>query len=664
MVCLKRWGRIFLPVLFPIFLLFFPALAFSQVLFEDDFNKGKSSAWNERNDGSVPGSFSVQNGQYIISSPDPANSLPRAFIPAGKNYFFQADLQLNPLNGNFASGSILAYYRDNTTYYELLLDGAHDRWSLQRLDKTGPVQLEGGDVPASRNVHTLGLYIKNHDIRAFIDGILVSQRSEPRPLNGGAFALSARGAETRWDNVRVRVSSKNIFFYRFAEKTSNNNGRVLFGTLALSIVDSGNRALPGIQVFRIDDGATSYFIFRDPTGNHQVRSGFPEEFPGSKVVLRNTGSKSTFRRHYSRSQTDWLVNLLNRSARFVNQGVAVDLRQIDKVFFRNGVLVSPSGAIKDSALAPPQKQTEANAIAFGNWDNTGNYAFFPEVSGAVGTGDVLIRSLTSAVPIPPNSKFSLFTLHLSPGSSDSGVFASWIVQEDSHGLLVAGRPQVASNLQAGNSYSVPFTINNLGEAARDFDFYLVLANDSSLGTNDTKLFKRSFTGMAAGGKIQSSASITIPSNIKKGHYFIGPVIDPASRDTKSRSGPAIPVNIGNFPSNGDMEFTLTWDQQADLDLHVSDPFSESLYYVQQQNATGGVFRQDAGCGGSSQTERAVYPRGTAASGTYSVFVHYFRSCNGTGEVRWTLNIVSDGKTQRISGTIRPSEYLHITDFTR
>src|SRR5262245_4483336 len=103
------------PILaFIVLLLIFNA-AIAQTLFQDNFNAGKSPKWKQRNDGTQPGQFRVENGMYILRSDDPVESIPRTLISgvAQTNYFLQADVQVHSLNPNYAVASLISYYTDS-----------------------------------------------------------------------------------------------------------------------------------------------------------------------------------------------------------------------------------------------------------------------------------------------------------------------------------------------------------------------------------------------------------------------------------------------------------------------------------------------------------------------------------------------------------------------
>ena len=107
------------------------------------------------------------------------------------------------------------------------------------------------------------------------------------------------------------------------------------------------------------------------------------------------------------------------------------------------------------------------------------------------------------------------------------------------------------------------------------------------------------------------------------------------------SGDACAANI--CVGNGQLRFTLTWDIQADLDLHVVPPCGTEIYYG-RLSACGGSLDRDS-CPALSPTDSAdrcngpenVFWASAPASGAYLLCVNPWRMNSGT-TARWTLNV--------------------------
>lgn len=649
----------------------------AQVLFKDDFSGGKSHLWNQKNDGPKAGKFQVQGGAYRISSSDPAQSIPRTLVSgAGQsNYYIQADVRVTSSPLKFSSASLIAYYIDSNHYYQFSIDVNSKFWSLLKIDKSGSALLSRGSIPSSRSSYRLGLYMRDGDLRAFLDNVMVTEQFDPRPLPGGAFGLSAQGAETLWDNVLVKASNPNDFFYTINSKTTNQQGQVSFGDANLTVLIEGGQALPGVQVIRINRDAISYFIFIDPSNRARLRSGFVSEFESLqgkdyRVRLKKAGSGYSPGSHsYSTLETDWILGFLHRSARFTTKGVVADLNVIRDVYFRGqGLVLTGNILLNDSNLGSAGQKVEENAVLFGKWEEFGNYRIFPTQVGGLTLSRGALSAIETRFNVPNNSKFTVFALRLSSGSAN-GVL-SWFVQEDSRAFLVTESADLPGKITPGNTYKVPFTILNSGEATGNFQFSVVLSKNGFMGPTDTKLAQRNFSGIGPGARISSELEATVPASTPAGRYFIGTLLEVDNKRGRlvrldNNANPVRPITVGDFPANGRIQIELTWDGNADLDLHVTDPYGETIYYFHPSSRSSGRFENDRECyNNNGQPERITYDDGSAAAGNYQISVHYFRPCGEARDVHWNLSVNADNHSSSYSGTIKPGEYLRAADFTR
>jgi hypothetical protein len=649
----------------------------AQVLFKDDFSGGKSRLWNQKNDGPRSGKFQAQGGAYRISSTDPAQSIPRALVSgAGRsNYFIQADVRIGSSPAKFSSASLIAYYIDSNHYYQFSIDVDSRFWSLQKIDKSGFALLSRGPIPSSKSSYKLGLYVRDGDLRAFLDNIMVTQQSDSRPLPGGAFGLSAQGADTIWDNVIVKESNPNDFFYTINSKATNQEGKVSFGDANLTILVENGQALSGVQVIRINRDAISYFIFIDPSNRVRLRSGFVSEFEpiqgkDYRVRLKKAGSGYSPGSHsYTTLETDWILGFLHRSARFTTKGVAADLNVTRDVYLRSqGLVLTGNILLNDSELGSAGQKVEENAVLFGKWEEFGNYRIFPTQVGGLTQARGALSAIESRLNVPNNSKFIVYALQLSSGSANAVV--SWFVQQDSRAFLVTESADLPAKITPGNSYRVPFTILNSGEATGNFQFSVVLSKNGFMGPTDTKLAQRSFSGIGPGARISAEVDAVVPASTPPGRYFVGTLLEVDNKKSRlvrlnNTANPVRPITVGDFPGNGRIQIELTWDGNADLDLHVTDPYGETIYYFHPNSQSGGTFEDDRECyNNNGQAERVIYNDGSAAAGNYQISVHYFRACGEPRDAHWNLSVTADNHSQNYSGTIKPGEYIRGADFTR
>lgn len=119
---------------------------------------------------------------------------------------------------------------------------------------------------------------------------------------------------------------------------------------------------------------------------------------------------------------------------------------------------------------------------------------------------------------------------------------------------------------------------------------------------------------------------------------------------------------------GDVQVTLRWDNSADLDLHVTDPAGEEIYFAVPSSASGGQLDVDANgtCEGDAPVENIFWPTGGAPTGTYSVSVDYYSACDSTTPTNYVVTILVNGQeVNSVSGTLGDGdESQFVAEFTR
>ena len=131
------------------------------------------------------------------------------------------------------------------------------------------------------------------------------------------------------------------------------------------------------------------------------------------------------------------------------------------------------------------------------------------------------------------------------------------------------------------------------------------------------------------------------------------------------------IDEGCGYSSGNIQITLGWNTQADLDMYVMDPAGETISYQHKRSASGGHLDQDArGACNPNQANNAIenvyWDQANPPSGVYRVQVKYWdgSSCStNAGPTQLTLSIAVGG---RIVGAynymINPSQSVDIASF--
>ncbi len=99
---------------------------------------------------------------------------------------------------------------------------------------------------------------------------------------------------------------------------------------------------------------------------------------------------------------------------------------------------------------------------------------------------------------------------------------------------------------------------------------------------------------------------------------------------------------------GDIQISVAWTDSADVDLHVTDPNGETIYFGHKNAQSGGTLDLDANaaCTKTSvdgqpaayiSNENVVWPVGRAIPGTYTVVLDYWSDC-GVAKTDWVVTI--------------------------
>jgi hypothetical protein len=102
---------------------------------------------------------------------------------------------------------------------------------------------------------------------------------------------------------------------------------------------------------------------------------------------------------------------------------------------------------------------------------------------------------------------------------------------------------------------------------------------------------------------------------------------------------------------GDVQVTLSWNADSDVDLHVVAPGNDEIYYARRQSPSGGQLDLDSNAGcqiDGVRNENITWPVGRAPRGSYTVRVDYWSSCD-VSRTDYTVRVNNGGSVQLVSG---------------
>ncbi len=144
---------------------------------------------------------------------------------------------------------------------------------------------------------------------------------------------------------------------------------------------------------------------------------------------------------------------------------------------------------------------------------------------------------------------------------------------------------------------------------------------------------------------------------------------PETPDDAARyfSGP-IPMR----PIRPGLAVLLTWEESADLDLHIIEPSGEEIYSDHPTSGSGGLLDQTAGCNdwiGEAPVIGNSRGRGEHAYwyappyGTYTIEINYRAPCDQGGSTTWHVVIEIGNEKREFSGTIGSGMTVLVDQFT-
>ena len=131
----------------------------------------------------------------------------------------------------------------------------------------------------------------------------------------------------------------------------------------------------------------------------------------------------------------------------------------------------------------------------------------------------------------------------------------------------------------------------------------------------------------------------------------------------AKTPPAPPrLPPGSAEDATDVRVTLAWSESVDLDLYVTDPAQETVYFANSSTGTGGKLERDVTCSGVAASK----PGGMLSesirwerppSGRYRVGVDFMDGCGSSAdEVTFRVAVDVGGSRKERVGKIAKSRF--------
>ena len=118
----------------------------------------------------------------------------------------------------------------------------------------------------------------------------------------------------------------------------------------------------------------------------------------------------------------------------------------------------------------------------------------------------------------------------------------------------------------------------------------------------------------------------------------------------------VPIEILNVGS-GELQINLTWNTDADLDLHLFEPDGTQIFYGNTTSSTGGQLDLDANVGCGNVGVENIFYNQVPPVGQYRVAVDNFSQCS-MPESNYVVTVTLPGQDPMVlNGMIAPSDGL-------
>ena len=126
------------------------------------------------------------------------------------------------------------------------------------------------------------------------------------------------------------------------------------------------------------------------------------------------------------------------------------------------------------------------------------------------------------------------------------------------------------------------------------------------------------------------------------------------------------VDCTPSPSSGDVQVLLSWNNYNDLDLIVTDPYNETVWFKNRRVSSGGQLEIDMNVeypDSKTPLENIYWPVGKAPNGTYNVYLLYYAQHENRSDNTYQITVKHGPQTDLYNGNVtNEKEVIHICSF--
>jgi hypothetical protein len=212
-------------------------------------------------------------------------------------------------------------------------------------------------------------------------------------------------------------------------------------------------------------------------------------------------------------------------------------------------------------------------------------------------------------------------------------------------------PQITSpftQLLSSNGGTIPLLYNYLNLTGSIAGFYVQVAGASSY-------FNVPYNN-SLGGNGQLQLPVTIPTNVDSGRFCLALCV----YDNNNRVSNIVRICVDVLRlGTGALQVSLSWNNDSDQDLYVTDPSGETISYTNKQSNSGGELDRDDTDGYGPEN---IYWLNTAPDGTYQVKVDDYDNVPAGTTCYVTIN--SPGKSKSFTVRTQSSSTVNVATITK